>query len=329
MVCKWIPSKGYGFIRIPGSQTDLYVHTTDVLPKERNDLRIGEVVTFVIFTNPKTGRTKAVKVKGNGGGFIVNENSGFTGVSKQHLKKTKYRGPPRPRYHLEPVSTRSIDTRARHTPSRHYPYEYSQSTYAPSDRYGYPSYEHGENTSGNITVQPEELPLWQAFKELSMSSYAPPPPQQPFSARSFPRVVSDDNVSSYPPSVADTSPALLRWSDIDQEVVRQRISSDQGFNFYGRESHDTLIQERLSSGRSSGVANEITAGHPPATQQTSEVPPGIMDFYPHLRYSTTSQDGNSTFPTGVPIPGVSPSPRRSSQRTSYEWSIRNPYENPQ
>lgn len=82
IVCKWIPSKGYGFIRVPGQKDDLYVHTTDILPRERKDLNIGEIVTFYINTNKKSGRTKAVRVKGNGAGFMVNEDAGFTGVSK-------------------------------------------------------------------------------------------------------------------------------------------------------------------------------------------------------------------------------------------------------
>jgi len=82
IVCKWIPSKGYGFIRIPGQEDDLYVHSSDIIPKERINLNIGEIVTFFIYTNKKSGRAKAIRVKGNGAGFTVNEEAGFTGVSK-------------------------------------------------------------------------------------------------------------------------------------------------------------------------------------------------------------------------------------------------------
>lgn len=324
MVCKWIPSKGYGFIRIPGKDTDLYVHTTDVLPKERNNLHIGEIVSFVVYTNKKTGRTKAVKVEGNGGGFVVNEHSGFTGVAKQHLKNVKYRGPNPTRYQLAPVDNqmttvpRYYEHRYLPPPPRHYVEHPAVHPNPPSDHHPYPpSYEHG-NAAVNISVKPEEAVLWQAFKNLSITNNDTPFRSQPLPTNR-PRVVSDEGI---PPYIEPEAPAMLEWNEIDQEVVRERIPggsggmNNTGFDFYG---HDISVSS-TSPYRGGRLSNEVAAAAP--TYPATDTRGGVMDYYPHLRYSNTS-DGATTFPTGDPI-DIS---RRTNSRQSYEWSIRNPYEN--
>jgi cold shock CspA family protein len=62
-VCNWIPNRDYGFIRMQGRKNDLYFHVDGIDSEERTSLTIGELVTFEVYYNPRTGRPKAIKIK--------------------------------------------------------------------------------------------------------------------------------------------------------------------------------------------------------------------------------------------------------------------------
>eukprot|EP00494_Astrolonche_serrata_P029302 UN29569 len=71
-VKKWIVAKGFGFIEGPDSDSDVFVHRTDIIGKDT--LNIGENVEYNVEINPDTGKAKAVMVKGDGSGNPVEDN---------------------------------------------------------------------------------------------------------------------------------------------------------------------------------------------------------------------------------------------------------------
>jgi len=64
-VVKWIPNKGYGFIRVDDDATEIFCHRND-LKTERQDLNIGENCSFV--KEIRDGKPRALDVTGDGTG---------------------------------------------------------------------------------------------------------------------------------------------------------------------------------------------------------------------------------------------------------------------
>jgi cold shock CspA family protein len=189
IVCKWIPSKGYGFIRIPGQEDDLYVHSSNIIPRERNNLNIGEIVTFFIHTSKKSGRTKAIRVRGNGAGFTVNEYAGFTGVNEfptgilsplTIFQKSNNNNNEKVNHDNEEITMKKNEERA--TEQLTFEEAINQTdtdstSTQPSDK-SIAHHFQSDEIKQEITVRlkPEELKLWENFKALSKSipnTYAP------------------------------------------------------------------------------------------------------------------------------------------------------------
>lgn len=75
-VVKWIPNKGYGFIRVDEDATEIFCHRND-LKTERQDLNIGENVSFV--KEIRDGKPRALDVTGDGTGTKAKPRSGGRG----------------------------------------------------------------------------------------------------------------------------------------------------------------------------------------------------------------------------------------------------------
>jgi len=69
--CKWFNvEKGYGFIAIDGTETDIFVHQSDIYAPGFRSLAEGEAVEFRVSTDDKTGKLKAVEVTGPDGAYV-------------------------------------------------------------------------------------------------------------------------------------------------------------------------------------------------------------------------------------------------------------------
>lgn len=56
-------SKGFGFITDDETNNDIFVHFTGIIANGRKTLTEGQIVTFDIETDKKTGKTRACNVK--------------------------------------------------------------------------------------------------------------------------------------------------------------------------------------------------------------------------------------------------------------------------
>jgi len=74
-IVKWVPHKGYGFIQTRQSEYDYFFHATDILPRNRDHMNIGENVTFSI-TGDESGsqaKERAIGVLGDGSGQPIDK----------------------------------------------------------------------------------------------------------------------------------------------------------------------------------------------------------------------------------------------------------------
>lgn len=60
VVKRWFADRGFGFIVPDGGGSDVFVHVRDVAG--RDELRVGERVTYVTTEDRRTGKAKAVAV---------------------------------------------------------------------------------------------------------------------------------------------------------------------------------------------------------------------------------------------------------------------------
>lgn len=61
---KWYnPTKGFGFIAPQGGGTDVFVHATALERAGLRDLAEGQVLSFVVETDPRSGKTKAIDLR--------------------------------------------------------------------------------------------------------------------------------------------------------------------------------------------------------------------------------------------------------------------------
>jgi CspA family cold shock protein len=61
---KWYnPTKGFGFIAPEGGGTDVFVHATALERAGMRDLAEGQVLSFVVETDPRSGKTKAIDLR--------------------------------------------------------------------------------------------------------------------------------------------------------------------------------------------------------------------------------------------------------------------------
>ncbi len=61
---KWYnPTKGFGFIAPEGGGTDVFVHATALERAGLRDLAEGQVLSFVVETDPRSGKTKAIDLR--------------------------------------------------------------------------------------------------------------------------------------------------------------------------------------------------------------------------------------------------------------------------
>jgi len=76
----WVAGKGFGFITKQDGSGDVFVHFRQI-KDGRKTLNIGEKVTYTLGTNPKTGRSVAENVVGDGTGTPIPEGGqvGFGG----------------------------------------------------------------------------------------------------------------------------------------------------------------------------------------------------------------------------------------------------------
>ncbi|KAL1503897.1 hypothetical protein AB1Y20_012360 [Prymnesium parvum] len=69
--CKWFNvEKGYGFIAVDESETDIFVHQSDIYAPGFRSLAEGEALEFRVQTDSKTGKLKAVEVTGPDGAYV-------------------------------------------------------------------------------------------------------------------------------------------------------------------------------------------------------------------------------------------------------------------
>jgi len=70
-VCKWFNvEKGYGFIAVEGEDRDVFVHQSDIYAQGFRSLAEGEPVEFILTTDERTGKVKAVDVTGPDGAYV-------------------------------------------------------------------------------------------------------------------------------------------------------------------------------------------------------------------------------------------------------------------
>jgi len=315
LVCKWLPSKGYGFIRVPEEKLDIYVHTTDVLPPERNNLKIGENVSFFLHTNTKTGRTKAVQVKGDFSGFIANEKVGFTGVTRQTPQRKKKSSTTVPPYQLTPVvMPQQTDTKWDQDQKEKYVnpmvsqqpllnhasrqslenYQAAVAQFAAT--HGPPPEDHSQSpqTAQNvqITVKPEEAQLWETFKQMSLMVQNQPE-----------NYLHASENEAYIPQLLSHH---FREESLQQPPLYARVTSN-----------DNIMNNwdlRSSMGLMYGGADPVHYGN-------QAIPTGtLMGFYPYLRTS----DGNQFLPANPARENGSSLtlPEPPGRRSSFEWSVR-------
>jgi cold shock CspA family protein len=69
--CKWFNSeKGYGFIEVDGGDVDYFVHQSDIYSPGFRSLAEGETVEFIVTTDERSGKVKAVEVTGPDGAYV-------------------------------------------------------------------------------------------------------------------------------------------------------------------------------------------------------------------------------------------------------------------
>jgi len=70
---KWFPESGYGFIEPSDGGKDLFCLHAQLAGRSegKNELNVGENVTYILGVNPKTGEPCAENVKGDGTGTRV------------------------------------------------------------------------------------------------------------------------------------------------------------------------------------------------------------------------------------------------------------------
>jgi len=70
-VCKWFDvAKGFGFISRADTDTDVFVHQSDIYAPGFRSLSEGEELEFKVEKDPKSGKLKAVDVTGPDGGYV-------------------------------------------------------------------------------------------------------------------------------------------------------------------------------------------------------------------------------------------------------------------
>merc|ERR1712060_415197 len=70
-VCKWFDvAKGFGFISRADTDTDVFVHQSDIYAPGFRSLSEGEELEFKVATDPKSGKLKAVEVTGPEGNYV-------------------------------------------------------------------------------------------------------------------------------------------------------------------------------------------------------------------------------------------------------------------
>jgi len=83
-VKKWFADKGFGFIAPDDGSPDVFVHVRGLLDG-RKSLNICEDVDYTMQTDPTTGKSSAVNVKGDGGGICVQVRSDAEAPKKTEL----------------------------------------------------------------------------------------------------------------------------------------------------------------------------------------------------------------------------------------------------